>query len=145
MARYSSGGTAAGAGTTVRPIVGLLSTATETPLLREIQLWNTTAFACTYRLVQFTGGTAGTGLAERKHRRNAPASVATAFHMWTADVTTVDEDTGYRIVVGAGAGNAGILTFGGEGLEGELGATKGLGLVPVGTGQICEFVIAWDL
>jgi hypothetical protein len=115
-----------------------------TPLLREIQLWNTTATACTYRLVQFTGGTAGGGLAERKHRRNAPDSLVTAFGLWTADATIV-EDTGYRIVVGAGAGNAGILTFGGEGLEGDLGATAGLGLVPVGTGQLCEFVIAWDL
>ena len=144
MARYSAGGTAGGAGTTVRPIVGLLSTATVTPLLREIQLWNTAGTACTYRLVNFTAGTPGTGLTERKHRRNAPDSVCVANGLWTADAT-IGEDTGYRIVVGAGAGNAGILTFGGEGLEGELGATSGLGLVPVGTGQVCEFVIAWDI
>lgn len=144
MARYSSGGTAGGAGTTVRPIFGLLSTATATPLLREIQLWNTQSTAATYRLVNFTGGTAGTGLTERRHRRNAPDSVALAFGLWTADAT-IGEDTGYRIIVGAGAGNAAILTCGDTGLEGELGATSGLGLVPVGTGQVCEFAIIWDI
>jgi|SRR5215216_3484671 len=144
MARYSTGGTAAGVGTALRPIAAVLSTATVTPLLREIQLWNTASAACIYRLVQFTGGTAGGGLIERKHRRNAPDSLVAAFGLWTADAT-IGEDTGYRIVVGAGAGNAGILTFGSEGLEGDLGATAGLGLVPVGTGQICEFEITWDL
>lgn len=144
MARYSCGYTAAGAGTTARPIIGILSTAVISPLLREIQLWNTTATACTYRLVNFTGGTAGSGLTERKHRRNSPDSAVLGFGLWTADAT-IGEDTGYRIVVGAGAGNAGILTFGDAGLEGELGATSGLGLVPVGTGQVCEASFTWDL
>jgi hypothetical protein len=135
--------TAAGAGTTVRPIFGLLATATFTPILREIHLWNTTVTACTYRLVNFTGGTAGAGQAERRHRRNAPAAVATAFGLWTADAT-VDEDTGFRIVVPAAIGGAGILTFGGEGVEPDLGSTDGLGLVPVGTGQVCEVCFVWD-
>ena len=144
MARYSTGGTAAGAGIAARPIAGVLSTATVTPILREVQMWNTTGTPCTYRVVNLTGGTPGGGLTERKHRRNAPDSVCVANGLWTADAT-IGEDTGYRIVVGAGAGNAEIVTFGDSGLEGELGATSALGLVPVGTGQVCEFVIVWDL
>jgi hypothetical protein len=143
MADYSSGMTAAGAGTTARPVFGILSTATVTPLLLSFAMFNTTATACTYRLVQFTGGTAGTGQVERKSRRNGPTALATTFGLWTADAT-IGEDTGYRIVIGAGAGNGGIITIDEPGLEPDVGATTGLGLVPVGTGQICEVYFGWD-
>lgn len=143
MARYSSGMTAAGAGTTVRPIFAILATAAVTPILREVALWNTTAVACTYRLVAFTGGTAGTGQVERKYRRNSLAATTTAFGLWTADATVV-EDTGHRFVLGAAIGSAAILSFGDTGIEPDLGATSGLGLVAVGTGQVCEVCFVWD-
>jgi len=143
MARYSAGMTAAGAGTTARPILGILSTATISPVLREVHLWNTTAVACTYRLINFTGGTAGTGQVERKQRRNAPPALCLVSGLWTADATA-GEDTGYRFVLGAQIGAAAILTMGAEGLEAELGATSGLGLVPIGTGQVCEVNFVWD-
>lgn len=143
MGRYSAGMTAAGAGTTLRPVLGILSTASISPVLREIAMFNTTAVSCIYRLVNFTGGTAGTGQTERKHRRNAPAAECAVSGLWTADAT-IGEDTGYRMVLGAAVGSAAILTFGAEGLEAELGATSGLGLVPVGTGQVCEVYFVWD-
>lgn len=143
MARFSSGMTAAGAGVALRPILGILGSATMSPVLREIGIYNTTATACTYRLVNFTGGTAGAAQVERKHRRNSPPAVATVFGLWTADAT-IGEDTGYRAVIGAGAGNGAIITCGDTGLETELGATSGLGLVPVGTGQICEVYFVFD-
>lgn len=143
MARYSAGMTAAGAGVALRPILGILSTATVSPILREVGITNTTATACTYRLVNFTGGTAGAGQTERKHRRNAPTAISTVFGLWTADAT-IGEDTGYRAVIGAGAGNGFVMTFGDTGLEPDLGATSGLGLVPIGTGQVCEVYMVWD-
>lgn len=143
MARYSAGMTAAGAGTTLRPILAILSTASISPVLREIGIWNTVATACTYRLVNFTAGTAGTGQVERKHRRNAPAASCAVSGLWTADAT-IGEDTGYRAVLAAAVGAGTILTFGAEGLEAELGSTSGLGLVPVGTGQVCEVYFTWD-
>lgn len=143
MARYSAGMTAAGAGVALRPSLGILATATMSPVLREIGIYNTTATACTYRLVNFTGGTAGAAQTERKHRRNAPAAIAAVFGLWTADAT-IGEDTGYRAVIGAGAGNGSVITCGDTGLEAELGATSGLGLVPVGTGQVCEVYFVWD-
>lgn len=143
MARYSAGMTAAGAGVALRPILGILSTATVSPVLREVGIYNTTATACTYRLVNFTGGTAGAAQVERKHRRNAPAAISTVFGLWTADAT-IGEDTGYRAIIGAGAGNGAVMTFGDTGLEAELGATSGLGLVPIGTGQICEVYFVFD-
>jgi hypothetical protein len=143
MARYSAGMTAAGAGVALRPILGILSTATVSPVLREVGLFNTTDTACVYRLVNFTAGTAGTGQTERKHRRNAPPALCLVSGLWAADAT-IGEDTGYRIYCGAAKGSGGILTFGAEGLEAELGSTSGLGLVPVGTGQVCEVYFVWD-
>ena len=143
MARYSAGMTAAGAGVAARPIFGLLSTAAITPVLREVGVFNTTATSCVYRLVNFTAGTAGTGQTERRHRWRSAAADCLAFGLWTADAT-IGEDTGYRAVLGAAIGSGAILTFGAEGLEGELGATAGLGLVPVGTGQVCEVYFVWD-
>jgi hypothetical protein len=135
--------TAAGAGTTLRPIFGLVSTAAVAPTLREIGLFNTTSTACTYRLVTFTGGTAGAAQVERRYRRDSPVAVVAASGLWTVDAT-ISEDTGYRIVCGAAVGSGGILTFGDTGLEGDLGATAGFGLVPVGTGQVCEVYFVWD-
>ena len=136
--------TATIAGTSVRPIFGLLNTATVSGQLREVGLFNTTATACTYRLVQITGGTAGADQVERRHRRNAPAASCVAKAGWTADVTTVDEDLGYRMVLGAAIGSGAVLTFGGDGVEAGLGTTVGLGLIPVGTGQVCEVYLVWD-
>lgn len=143
MARYSAGMTAAGAGVALRSIFGILATASISPVLREIELFNTTATACTYRLVRFTGGTAGAAQVESKHRANSAAASATVFGLWTADATIV-EDTGFRAVLGAAIGSGAILTMGGEGLECSLGATAGLGLVPVGTGQVLEVAFVWD-
>lgn len=143
MARYSAGMTAAGAGTSVRPIIAILSTATVTGAVREIALCNTTAVACTYEIVRFTGGTAGATVAAVKHRNDAPPSVCTAKQLWTADATIVDH-TGDFIVLGTAVGSAQILTFGDAGLETALGTTAGIGLVPVGTGQVCTVKITWD-
>jgi len=143
MARYSSGMTAAGAGTSVRPIFAVVGSAALTIQLREISLWNTTAVACTYRLVAFTGGTAGTAQTMRKWRRNSLGSNAIASGLWVADATIV-EDCGERMVLGAAIGSAAILTFGGDGIESTIGTGSGLGLVPVGTGQVCEVKFTWD-
>jgi len=141
--RYSSGMTAAGAGTSVRPVFGVLSTATVSGVLREVHLWNTTAVACAYKVVSFTGGTAGGAQVERKARVNGPAALLTAFGLWTADASIV-EDCGYRAQLGAAVGSGAILTFGAEGLETALGATAGIGLVPIGTGQVLEVNFVWE-
>lgn len=143
MAVFSAGMTAAGAGTTVRPVFGVLATATATPRLREVSMWNTTAVACTYRLVQVTGGTPGATVTAYEHRQNGPPALCLAKQLWTADAT-VNSDTGYRMVLGAAIGSAAILTFPEWGVSCGLGATIALGLVPVGTGQVCEVTMVWD-
>jgi hypothetical protein len=143
VARYSAGMTAAGAGTSLRPVFAVLNTASVSAQIREIGVFNTTSTAATFRVVQLTGGTAGADQAERKHRRNSPSASCVSKGLWTADAT-VDEDTGYRLVLGAAVGAGAILTFGGDGLEADLGTTKGIGLVPIGTGQVVEIYFTWD-
>ncbi|MBA3565273.1 MAG: hypothetical protein H0W31_00270 [Actinobacteria bacterium] len=143
MARYSSGMVAAGAGVALRPIFGILSTATVSVQVREIKLVNTTAVVCQYEVVRFTGGTAGTGQAEVKHRPDAPTAIGTVFGLWTADATIVDR-TGEIMQLGAAIGSGDIATFGDTGLETALGATAGIGLVPIGTGQVCVVKVTWD-
>ena len=144
MARYSAGMTAAGAGTTVRPIFAILATAAVRPKLREVSLWNNTATACEYRLVTVTGGTPGatvTAFAQDLGVLGTPTALAK--QLWTADAT-VAADTGYRMVLGAAIGSAAILSFGDNGLSPPLGATTAIGLVPVGTGQVCSVTFVWD-
>lgn len=144
MARYSAGMTAAGAGTTVRPVLGVLCTSAVTPRIREIAMFNTTATSCVYRLVQVTGGTPGSTVTAYAHEAQTLGTpTCLAKQLWTVDAT-VDADTGYRMVLGAAVGSAAILTFGDAGLTCAVGSTKALGLIPVGTGQVCEVYIVWD-
>jgi len=143
MARYSAGMTTAGAGSSVRPVFALLSTASVTGQLREIQAWNTTATAVAFRVVSFTGGTPGADQTEHKNRPLSPAASCIAKGLWTADATIVS-DVGYRMQLGDAIGAAGIITFGDNGLETAAGATAGIGLVPIGTGQVIEVVFVWD-
>jgi hypothetical protein len=142
MGEYTSGGTIP-AGLALRPPYAILSTATVSPVLREWGLFNSSVTECIYRLVSFTGGTAGATQTARRLRRNAPPALCLPKALYTADITVV-EDLGYRIKCGAAHGSGGILTFGGSGIEMEVGATAGIGLVPVGTGQACETYFKWE-
>lgn len=145
MARYTFGMTATIAGTSLRPIGALLNTASVTGVLREVGVFNTTSTACIYKLVRFTGGTAGADQSEVRWRRGSPAASCVAKAGWTADASSVDDDNLGRFELGALAGSGAILTFGGEGIEThDVGTTKGIGLIPSGTGQIVEFYYVWD-
>lgn len=144
MARYAIGGTATIAGTSVRPIFGLLNTASVSGIIRQVAIWNTTVTECEFQLVRFTGGTAGTDLTETRRRRAAPAAECVGKAGWTADAT-IDENVGDRIYLSAAKGSGAFLNFGAEGLEThDLGTTKGFGMIPVGTGQIVEYMVEWE-
>lgn len=144
MARYSAGMTAAGAGTTVRPVIAILATASVRPKVREIGIFNTTSTAAVYEIVQFTGGTAGATVTAYSHDLgNLGTPNCLAKQLWTADMNTVVK-TGYRIQLGAAVGSGGIFTFGDNGISPALGSTNGIGLVPAATGQVCEVYMVWD-
>jgi len=131
---------AAGAGTTLRPVFGLLSLAASSPVLKEVSVFNTTAVACQYRLVQLTAGTPGATVAARKIRRNGVPNLILAKQLWTADAT-IGEDLGYTFQLGATIGSGVIIPI--ADVEGDIGATAALGLVPIGTGQIVVVNFRW--
>lgn len=144
MPRFSAGMTAAGAGTASRPIFAVLCTSAIAPAIREIGIFNTTATACAYKVVQATGGTAGATVTAFAHDNGVLATPnCLAKQLWTADVSS-QLDTGYRVQLGAAIGAGAILTFGDSGLRPAVGSTIALGLIPIGTGQVCEVYIVWD-
>jgi hypothetical protein len=140
MAEYSASMVAAGAGTTLRPVFGILSLAATSPVLKEVQVYNTTAVACQYRLVQLTGGTPGATVVARRLRRNAPPALCLAKQLWTADAT-IGEDLGYTFQLGAQIGSGVVLPI--YDVEGDIGATAAIGLVPIGTGQVVTVAMRW--
>jgi hypothetical protein len=144
VADYSAGMTAAGAGTSVRPILAIQGSSTVSGFLTGFWLFNTTAVACTYRLVRYTAGTAGAGITETKNRVTAPAATLTVTQLHTADVT-VTEDLGYRASVAGAIGAGAFIPVRAPGIETPTaGTTPGIGLVAVGTGQVCEVGFAWS-
>jgi hypothetical protein len=143
MAEYSAGMTATIAGTSVRPILSIAGSSSFSAILKSFSIWNTTAVECAYRLVRYTGGTAGTGQTETKKRLLAPAATATVAAGHTADVT-ITEDLGYRVYLPAANGAGAIVTLGGGIETPTSGTTPGIGLVSIGTGQICEVMYSWE-
>ncbi len=144
MARFSAGATSTNAGTSARPIGSVYAVAGSGFAIRQIELFNTTDVSCVFRIARLTtAGTPGTGLGEEKHNPNGPAAAATAFNSHSADATVSADSLG-RAVLGAAKGSGIVWTFGDTGLVVLAGTANGVGIIPVGTGQVCEFVFTWD-
>ena len=144
MPRYSAGVTSATAGTAARPVMSLYSAAAIGSKLREIGLFNTTTTSAIFRLVRLTAqGTPGAGLTEGKHDPDSAAAACTAFDSHTVDAT-VGDDLGYSGGLGAAIGSGIIWTFGDSGLRIPVGTANGIGVLPVGTGQIVRVYFVWD-
>jgi hypothetical protein len=145
MARFSTGARSAGAGSATLPIGSLYSAATIRPIIREIGVFNTTAVAVALVLRRLTTtGTQGAALTEDEMAPNGSVPAATGFNTHTVTPTgSAVESIGYRCQLGAAVGSGVIWTFG-EGLYVPIGVASGVGIVPVGTGQICDFYFVWD-
>jgi len=146
MARYSAECTT-GAGSTVLPIMSLYAPASQRLILREIGVFNTTVTAPTVglKLARLTTtGTQGTALTEVQFDPDAPAPVGTAFNTHSAGPTIAGDIAAMPVGAAIGAGT--ILTFYGEnnGLIIPKGTGNGIGIVPLGTGQVCTAYIFWD-
>ena len=142
MARYSIAGRSTVAGTTVRAVASLFSTAAVTGRVVEVGVFNTTATAVAVAFVRFTNATGvGAGLTESKHRPESAAATCTGFAGHTADGAI--SDTISQAVLGAAVGSGVIWTF--DGVWTLLGTANGLGVVcPTGTGQILDYTIVWE-
>jgi hypothetical protein len=143
--RCSVAGRSTVAGTTVRGIASVYSTATQGFRLVECGVFNTTTTAVAVSLVFFTNATGvGTGLTEVEWDQGLnPAPSMTAFAGHTADSAVTAPVR--QATLGGVAGSGVIWTFGETpGLVVPLGTANGIGIIcPTGTGQILDFYYDW--
>jgi hypothetical protein len=148
MARYSSYFLATGAGvagtTTGRPMASLTGSATNSGRVVEIAVANTTATTCQLRIVRITAlGTAGAATTSNKYDPSSAAASLTCKQAHSADAT-FDADAIDGATLGAAIGSGWIWTFGDGGLIISQSTASGIGILPVGTGQICTVKFTWD-
>ena len=133
--------TTAGGATT--PIISLYATATVSPRVVEIGVTNTTTTAVALLVARITtGNNKGTNLTEAEYNQDWQPPLGTAFGTHSGVETVAD--LGYRAQLGAASGSGMIWTFGDGGLVIPPGTTNAIGVVTVGTGQVCQAYIVWD-
>lgn len=145
MARFSIEERSTGAGSATLPLFSLYAVATGQPHIRQIEISNTTAVACTFRVVKLsTAGTVGAALSELSHDMGAYTALCQGFNTHTVAPTLVAGGAG-RCTLGASIGSGWVWTFGAEsGLAVPVGTGNGIGIVAVGSGQILDFCVTWD-
>jgi hypothetical protein len=146
MSRYSAAFTT-GAGSTTLPIGSVYAAAGSGFILREVGVFNTTTTAVVLglKLVRLTSaGTQGAGVTANVFSGYSPAAAATAKQTHTG-APTLGADIA-QMPAGAAIGAGTILTFYGEtsGLVVLAGTANGIGILPLGTGQICTVTFIWD-
>lgn len=143
MARYSAGITT-GAGSTTLPIISLYAVAGNGAKIVEIGVTNTTTTSVGLKIVRLT--TAGTSSAITsflEYDENMLAATCTPRGTHSSTGPTIAQ-SGYFQRLGAAIGAGVIWTFGDTGIEVTLGTANGIGVVPTGTGQVCDAYIVWD-
>lgn len=133
------------AGTTLRAVASVYSTASKAFRLREVGVFNTTSTAVAVSLVRFTNATnVGAGLTEVQwDAEHDPVPTATAFAGHTGDGAVGSALR--QAVLGAVVGSGVIWTFGDMGICVNIGTANGIGIIcPTGTGQILDFYYDWE-
>ncbi len=143
--RASVSGKSTVAGTSLRAVASLFSTATKGFRLRECGVANTTTNPVEVSLVRFTNATGvGAGLTEVQwDAEHDPVPTVTAFAGHTAD-GAVGSPLRYWVLGGV-IGSGVIWTFGDSGICVNIGTANGIGVIcPVGTGQILTYYYDWE-
>ncbi len=143
MGRFSSGVRTA-VGSSSLPIASLYSPANSGGRLMEVHVFNTTAVAIVgMRLMRLTtAGTKPAAVVDGEYDEEmAPALMG--FHGTHTVGPTLGQEF-KRLDLGASIGSGIIWTFGSNGLVIPAGITNGIGLVPVGAGQICDATFDWE-
>lgn len=146
MARFSASWKTNGAGSSTLPIGSVFATSGVRPRLVEVGVFNTTSTAVELQLMRFTAvGTPGSTITAAYEDDNSQSAITTAKDTHTVAPTkgAVIRQFTLAAVVGSGL----IFTFGGgktSGLVIPNTTGDGIGLIPVGTGQICNVSFTWD-
>lgn len=138
----TAGGVMTGVGSASLPAMALISSATNRIELIEISIINTTATACVWGLWKIsTAGTPGTALTPAAHDVSDVTS-GTLRGVYTV-TPTVGVDMGYRFSIPGTIGAGVIRPFTPAGLVIPATAAAGIGLFPIGTGQLCYCDWTW--
>ena len=141
--RFTVGTRSTGAGSATLPIGGLMAIASRDAFLTEVGVFNTTTTAYGIRIARITAvGTPGTGLTEEEYWGPGEAPAMTAFDTWSG-AATISAASLRNAAIGAAIGAGVIFTFGGDGVYIAAGTANGIGIVPVGTGQISDWYMEW--
>lgn len=149
MARFSAAFRSTGAGSATLPLGSIWATAAVRPRVVEVGVFNTTATAVTVSLNRFSAGTGtkGAAITPVYENDNSQAAVTTCANTHTVTPTTIGAVALRQCALGAAVGNGVIWTFGGGRTEGLIipnSTTDGMGIIVVGTGQICDIWFVWD-
>lgn len=143
MRLYAAGGTSTNGGTAARPVGGIMAIAAREGFVREIGVFNTTVTACAFRVARLTAaGTPGTTITSERYETTDVAADMVVSNSWSAD-GTISASSLRRGQLGAAIGSGVIWTFGSRGIHIPAGTANGVGIVPIGTGQVVEFYIDW--
>jgi len=125
-------------------MASLFATASVIGRIREVGIFNTTTTAVAVALARFTNATGvGAGLTEAEWDPLSPVAVCTGFAGHTADGAVGDVFRQGSLAAAIGAGV--IWTFGDNGLVLPVGTANGIGIiVPIGTGQFCDYYFDWE-
>jgi hypothetical protein len=141
--RFTAGMRSTGAGSATLPIGGLMGVAARDGHLVEVGVFNTTTTAFGVRIARITAlGTPGSGLTEEEYVGTMEGPVFTALDTWTG-AATISAASLRQASIGAAIGAGVIWTFSGEGVYMPAGTANGIGIVPVGTGQIADWYMEW--
>jgi hypothetical protein len=148
MARFSAGGVATIAGTSLRFAMSVYAVAAWNFRLRECGIFNTTSTAAAFALGRATtAGTQGSAMTEATLDTSSggtAVSQAQAFNGHTADLGSITH-LGYNAQLGAAVGSGIVWVFGDTGISVPAGTANGVGVyVPTGTGQVCNIYFVWD-
>ncbi len=143
MARFVAGNTT-GAGSSTLPIISLYGAASNGGYIKEIGVFNTTTTAVALKLCRLS--TAGTSSAIATiGEYDADIAAATCSPRQTHSSTgPTFTDLGYFFRLAGSVGSGVILTFGDTGLRVPTGTANGVGVIPTGTGQICDAYVVWE-
>jgi hypothetical protein len=142
MARYNAGITTA-AGSSTLPIISLYAAAGGGGKVVSIGVTNTTTTSVGLKIVRLsTAGTSSaiTAFVEFDEDINAAVCTPRGTHSSTGPTIT---ESGWFQRLGAAIGAGVIWTFGADGLVVPSGTGNGLGVIPTGTGQVCDAWIEW--
>ncbi len=143
MSTYSAAFRSNGAGSATLPLGSLYAPAGNRLILKEVHVFNTTATAVAVVLRAFTAtGTQGSGITEVEHDPGSPPPLGTVFDTHTVTPTITAGSLAQAQLAAAVGG--GVVWIFNNGIVIPTGVGNGVGVLSVGTGQLCDLTFIWE-